>query len=88
MVQEDLAISPHGLYKSYVLSQFWLYIFVNCEKYNSGQKETKIGNGERKRNGRKRERAFSLPLGHHSHQRKWERKNYDERKVKVNICIM
>ena len=37
-----------------------------AKKYNSGQKETKIGNGERKRNGRKRERAFSLPLGHHS----------------------
>ena len=36
--------------------------FYFAKKYNSGQKETKIGNGER--NGRKR--AFSLPLGHHS----------------------
>ena len=49
-----------------------------AKKYNSGQKETKNGNGERKRKEK----------GIQSTTRTSQPSNDDERKVKVNIRIM
>ena len=54
-----------------------------AKKYNSGQKETKIGNGtEEKGKGIQSITRTSQP------SKKMREKKYDERKVKVNICIM
>ena len=54
-----------------------------AKKYNSGQKETKIGNGtEEKGKGIQSITRTSQP------SKKMREKKYDERKVKVNIRII
>ena len=94
MVQEDLAISPCGLYKSYFLLLIWV---VNCCQIANNKKLEQISTIRlRVRKNGSQKGVFRLPFRHHSHQKEMiknmrdEKRESDKEKSKkfVNCVIM